>query len=54
MIGVSFEAKMQMILLVVLIVSLVNYWVGLVIPVNAYQENHGIIGPSCGFLCRKF
>ena len=43
LIGVSFETKMQIMLLVVLAISLVNYWIGMFIPVSEFQQSRGSV-----------
>jgi hypothetical protein len=49
MIGIDFESKMQVGMLVVLAASLVNYWIGLAIPITLEQETRGGTDPS-GFV----
>ncbi len=46
LIGVSFEAKMQLGLLVILSFSLVNYLVGTLLPLNQLQLSRGVTGYS--------
>ena len=41
LVGVSFETKAQMVLLVVLTVSIIDYWIGLCIPTNQFQNSRG-------------
>lgn len=49
-IGTGFESKMQMILLAILTVSIADYFIGTLIPVNADQQLRGVTGYSCTFL----
>lgn len=48
LIGVTFEAKMQMILLGVLSLSILNYWIGIFfVPVSEQNQWRGITGMNC-------
>jgi hypothetical protein len=55
-IGTGFESKMQLVLLVVLTVSLVNFVVGTFFPISTKQDVRGITGYSCKFcyLCNQW
>jgi hypothetical protein len=46
MIGIDFESKMQVGMLIVLAASLVNYWIGMVIPITLDQEVRGGVDPT--------
>jgi hypothetical protein len=46
-IGTGFESKMQMVLLVILSISIMDYFVGSFIPPNDEKRLRGITGYSC-------
>lgn len=48
-IGTSFESKMQIGLLVILTLSIIDYFVGTFVPVSESQLYRGITGYSCKF-----
>lgn len=48
-IGTSFESKMQIGLLVILALSIIDYFVGTFVPVSENQLYRGITGYSCKF-----
>lgn len=53
-IGLGFEAKMQVILLGIVGITIFNFFVGSFIPPNHEKQLHGIIGYSCKFFFSKF
>lgn len=48
-IGTSFESKMQIGLLVILTLSIIDYFIGTFVPVSENQLYRGITGYSCKF-----
>ena len=47
-IGVGFESKMQIVLLVVLTASILNYWIGVCIPSTEFKQSRGQAGLNGG------
>lgn len=45
-VGTSFESKMQIGLLVILTLSILNYFIGTLIPISSEQSQRGITGYS--------
>lgn len=48
-IGTSFESKMQLILLVILTISIADYFIGTLLPVTDNQLQRGITGYASKF-----
>lgn len=53
-VGTSFESKMQMGLLVILTLSIIDYFIGTFVPVSDSQTYRGITGYSCKLISQFF
>uniref|UniRef100_A0A914X1C2 Solute carrier family 12 member 3 n=1 Tax=Plectus sambesii TaxID=2011161 RepID=A0A914X1C2_9BILA len=53
-IGTSFESRMQVILLFILIASIISYWTGTFLPVTEHQQLRGVTGYNFGTLTTNF
>jgi solute carrier family 12 sodium/potassium/chloride transporter 2 len=53
-VGTSFESKMQMGLLVILTLSILDYFMGSVMPPNHEQRLRGVTGYSCKWITFQF
>lgn len=53
-IGVSFEAKAQLVCLVILVISLINYWVGTMMPPSEEDRAKGLTWYSWDTLTANF
>uniref|UniRef100_A0A914VZI6 Solute carrier family 12 member 2 n=1 Tax=Plectus sambesii TaxID=2011161 RepID=A0A914VZI6_9BILA len=53
-IGTSFESRMQIVLLFILIASIISYWTGTFLPVTEHQELRGVTGYNFGTLTTNF
>jgi hypothetical protein len=54
LIGMRGETVVQITLLITLSASLLNFFIGSLLPVTDYKRRHGFEGYSCKFFCSFF